>query len=153
MVTHEDAIYTAGLFDGEGSVSLMIRGAKRGKTGLPTQAPMLVIQLTMTHEQVIEWLVATWQVGSKIATDRKLRPNHKPAYRWQVWGAAAALVLEQIAPFLIVKRQQALLGIAYRELAGIPGRKLGEETMRQRLALRDQMIALNGNRGSLSFPS
>jgi hypothetical protein len=55
-----DVVYTAGLFDGEGSVSISTNGRRLTQQGLPRSSPLLMIQLTSTDEGLIDWLKATW---------------------------------------------------------------------------------------------
>lgn len=141
-----DIAYTAGLLDGEGSISLAIHHGKVSKNGLPNRAPLLLIQLTSTDQEVITWLYETWGVGSVIVGYRPKRPNHRTAYAWRVSGGNAAKILEAILPFLRIKRRQAELGIQSRSAPLVIGKKLGEEEMRRRLAIRDEMIQLNNSK-------
>jgi hypothetical protein len=143
--------YTAGLIDGEGSISLSVRSGKRRRDGLPNQSPQLLLQVSMVDETVIDWLLTTWKVGHKHQSYRPKRPHHRPAFAWHVYGAHAATVLKQIQPYLKVKHRQAGLALEARQMIGPPSLKIGPQEMRRRWALRDQMIALNGTERRVTF--
>lgn len=143
MVSVEDTAYTAGLMDGEGSVSLAIHHGKVSKIGLPNNSPMLLVQISMTDRGVIEWLLETWEIGSMTQSYRPKQPHHLPAWGWRIYGASAEGFLHALLPFLRVKKAQAELGIRSRK-GTLPSKKIGEAEMRRRLAVRDEMIALNG---------
>lgn len=144
MPTTEEIAYSAGLFDGEGSVSLATRSAKRTEDGLPYKSPALYLQLSSTDTELIKWLKDTWQMGSVFIGYRPSRPNHRTAHTWRLSRTDAETFLNAVLPYLRTKRQQALLAIEYRSLVGVAGRKTGTDAMKLRLEYRDKMIALNG---------
>ena len=59
--------------------------------------------------------------GGKVTVGRKLTKGNKFIYRWNVHCNKAADILLQLAPFLILKKNQALDGIA---MARLHNRKL-----------------------------
>jgi len=142
QVSVEDAAYSAGIMDGEGSVSLTVNRNVTTRTGRTAVAPMLIIQVSSTCREVLDWLQLTWGVGSVIVTYRPRRPNHRTAYVWRVRGQAASEMLTQMLPYLRIKRAQAELGI-YAQSLVVPCKKLGDEAMAERLKLREEMLKLN----------
>jgi hypothetical protein len=151
-VSHDDVIYTAGLFDGEGSVCLQVKHTQRSSAGLPKRAPLLLVQLSLTDEATIRWLGETW--GGSLFIGHRLhsqQPHHRIVHSWRLHSAAAQIFLETVLPFLRVKRRQAELGIRSRRDCA-PNRKLGPTAMLGRLALRDELVALNGRQGSSAAP-
>jgi hypothetical protein len=139
----EVVAYTAGLIDGEGSVSLAIHHGVHDVNGLPKRSPVLLVQLSMTHECTIRWLHEMWGIGSVIMSYRPKRPNHNIAFSWRVYGEKAAHLLSRVLPYLRAKRCQAELALLYMERPRVHGKKIGEDEMRLRLAFRDRMIELN----------
>jgi hypothetical protein len=139
-----DIAYCAGLFDGEGSVSLSIHNNnKTRKDGLPRNSPMLLLQLSSCDRSVLDWFFDIWQVGHVIISYRPKRPEHNVNYSWRVQGQKALLVLKTMLPFLKIKKKQAELAIEYMTKDRLHGKKIGVEEMMARIDFRNQMIALN----------
>lgn len=106
QLTDLEAAYCAGLFDGEGSVVMWDRG-HGGR-------PQLRCTVANTYRPVVEWLRATLGTGS-IVTKKYTRlgqEHYLDAYTFQVYGQNAVEWLRQMLPFLIIKREKALEGIA-----------------------------------------
>lgn len=123
-----DLGYFAGLFDGEGSISLVKR---------KNQSIRLEILVTNTYIPVLEDLRGQYQ---GYLYTRKLAPGrHKPlAYlRWQ--GSRAAELLETLLPKLRIKRDQAELALQFQQIPREHGWRQEAERHRQR------MLELNGN--------
>ena len=104
--------YIAGLFDGDGCVSFQ---ASKGSL-----APYLRINISNSCRFVLEFVVNTLHKG----TVRLIYPattKRKPMYVWACRSKEAAEVLERIFPYLIIKREQAMVGV---ELAwALPARR------------------------------
>jgi hypothetical protein len=101
-----EAAYIAGLIDGEGSVMLIKRGSGGGC--------QLRVVVSNTHEGVLRWLSAVTGIGKTYrliaATER-----HKAGFSWRAHGDGAQTLLQQIRPYLIIKAEQADLGIEAHE--------------------------------------
>lgn len=146
----QDAIYIAGLFDGEGSVNLSKSGTvkKRWKTKTYT----LRARIRMTDEFVVRWIHAT--VGGRFYTVKnparlKQYPHGKLCYEWNVAGVNAVNFLRQIYPYLKVKRLQADVAFKYgrtlyKRVGGIRER-LSDEIISKREVLRSEMLLLNNS--------
>ncbi len=100
ILTEAQASYIAGFIDGEGSI--MVIGRKYGAA----------IRLTASNTKllVLEWLCEVTGVGQVINT-RIQKDNHRAAHNWVVNAQAAEAVIRQIEPYLILKREQALLAL------------------------------------------
>lgn len=137
MTSQSRAAYLAGFMDGEGSFSIVktrqIRFTVGGSEvrGIRYQ---LHIKITNTHENVLKWISANF--GGQISA-KKLVKHWKPKWELTVTGSAKMerFVLS-ILPYLIVKREQALVALEFIKL-------FGQEVPEQRAELRQKMRALN----------
>lgn len=97
--------YTAGLFDGEGSVSK------------PTRKNASRVSLVQSEknngEYLINWLIEQWGIGHARRSERSNHLNpHFIMWEWTVDARRDALwFLENVLPYLIVKRVAALAAI------------------------------------------
>lgn len=138
-----DIAYTAGIIDGEGSISLAVHHGQATADGSrPRNSPMLLLQISMTDEAVIRWLADSWKCGH-VVTLKPRKKHHLLAWSWRVYAGNAEGILLACLPYLKVKNKQAALTISYRKLVGAASIKIGEVEMRRRLKFRERMIALN----------
>lgn len=115
-----DIQYVAGLFDGEGCISIgkgMFLGgyARYSEDYIRYQ---LAVGMAMTYRPVIEQL--SRQFGGRFAgghkTDRaKAFPNRRPGFAWGLSSGPAAAFLVKIEPYLIVKQEEARVAIEFQE--------------------------------------
>lgn len=98
--------YIAGFFDGEGSIGIY-KNSNNG-FGLRTQ---LTQNKTYTIMPLIEYLKSKF--GGNVSMQKTLSDNYK--YNWQLNSDSAVIFLEEIFPFLILKKQQASLGILWQK--------------------------------------
>jgi len=95
--------YAAGLFDGEGCITP--RGAK--------QYYLLRITLVNTFEAPVDFMVNLFGGYTSVSE----RVGCRPLHQWGITGMKAAEVLEKLLPYLIMKKERAILGI---ELGCLP---------------------------------
>lgn len=96
--------YIAGLFDGEGSFSLVSRRAEQGSDRMYFK---LIVTITNTNIEVLEWL--TLRIHSSIF-EKPGEGRRRMGYRWVISGDERGRVFAQeIAPMLIIKRAEAEL--------------------------------------------
>lgn len=100
--------YVAGLIDGEGCIYLTpdrraARAAKRSYN--------LTVEVGMTRpaRAVLERLKHQW--GGSLNKTRNATTRWAEAWAWRVNGRAAAALLDDIAPYLTVKKEQASLAL------------------------------------------
>ena len=141
--------YIAGLFDGEGSVLIT-----RDKHNYYT----LQVQLVLTHKEAIDKLAAMTG-GFVCRPTRPSDPNRLPAWRWGLKSRKAAAFLEQVLPYLIVKRRQAELGLAFQSRCAVGKhasrggfRPLPQEEWDAREHLYWQIRVLNNHRNLAKVP-
>ncbi len=99
--------YLAGLFDGEGCIHVPLM--KHNKT--PSYG--LRVIFCLTHEGVIREIARQFNVSS--CRLRKNNVRWKDAYQVQICGERAAQFLRDTLPFLIVKLEEAKLGIQLQD--------------------------------------
>ena len=106
----KNLIYIAGLFDGEGHVSIPI-SKRRGQT------PQYWLQIGITNrdKNLLENVQKILGVGHINIDERKDNPTKaRICYRWIANSQEAAKVLTKILPYLRTKRKQAELGIMFQ---------------------------------------
>ena len=107
--------YIAGLFDGEGSITIT-RRYKDGKTWY-----CLVTNLTNTYLPILETIRAMFDPRNQKLVRQSLKSNHAyltarmPCYSWQAASAVAEKFLHCIYPYLHIKKEQAELAFEFRE--------------------------------------
>ena len=94
--------YVAGLFDGEGWISLIMHS-----TGTST----LRIGMGNTDEECVLFVQSIF--GGIVHKDESKDTRHKSRYVWLLHGDKAATVLGILLPFLITKRERAFLAIDF----------------------------------------
>ena len=98
-----EAAYLAGVVDGEGSIVLGV-----------ASEPVLYVMVANTDPTLIRWLHTIVGGGYfKRSNDRSTFGGTKPIYRWTMGGLGALCVIEQIFPYLTVKRPHAEFAMAF----------------------------------------
>lgn len=100
--------YSAGIIDGEGSLCVTKTKPMQNRTN-PLHAPL--IRVGMNKEEPMKFLQETFECGNIFYEGfRKDRPNQNPMFRWVVTNRNDVVkVIDMIMPFLIVKKEQAIL--------------------------------------------
>lgn len=94
--------YVAGFFDGEGCISI----SNSGK---------ISIGIVNTSKCTLDFVLKVLSVG--VIQDRKQKVN-KRQYTYRAYGDNCIAVISLLLPFLIEKKEQALLLLEYRKLPG-----------------------------------
>ena len=130
MSTLEDKIYTAGIIDGEGCISI---GCKKGKEYA------LNVQVVNTNYDLMEYLKKIWGGGiAKHTTDME---KWKDSYMWTLSLTNLSRFLKEIIPYLKLRKKQAEIGIKFRTYKNM--RKVDSE--RKSLYLQMRTLNKNGN--------
>jgi len=111
-LTEIEKAYLAGLVDGEGCLNISVRQSEAG------HSPFISCRLFVagTYAPLADWLLnhvgghVNWVVRSKP------RVGWKSEFIWKVGGLAALELAELLLPYLVVKRQQALIFKAWVEV-------------------------------------
>ena len=133
--------YFAGLFDGEGSVSISLkRGAARWR---PIHELSCVV--SMTDRGAVRRLFEAFggEFGGPYTRDKV---RHKPQYRWRIISNHAVEFLQSVMPFLRVKRRQAEVGVAF-QTSKIRYKITPQHEIDKRENFRQEMILLNKRHG------
>lgn len=120
--------YLAGLFDGEGSVTI---------TKPSPSAPRrhrVVVQIAMTHETTVR--AVQHACGGRVQPIRqaKYNPNACDRFDWRLSDTAALTFLASVRPWLITKAAAADIALQFPE--GTRGRKLTTKLLAEREVLR-----------------
>ena len=90
----QEIIYTAGLFDGEGSVCLVCKNRKKNKN--ITRHPQA--QITNTSKEIIDFLYSVF--GGYIKHQKGRKENHKQSWVWSIECQKGLNFLKLIRPYL-----------------------------------------------------
>lgn len=113
-MTETDKAYAAGIIDGEGCILIQKRSIERKS---PTYS--LRVALGVTDECLCIWMLRKFG-GTRIKNYNR-GPNYRRVYRWDLSGPRASEFLEKILPYLVIKVQQAQLGIEFQNGIGYVG--------------------------------
>jgi hypothetical protein len=102
--------YTAGLFDGEGSVIISRRGSRSRQDGQRSIYYHLAISVANTHYGVIAFLERFY--GGCINNGKPYRG--KPIWFWTLHSENASQFLDALLPWLIIKKEEAKIGIEFQ---------------------------------------
>lgn len=113
-MTNYNLYYFAGFFDGEGCIS--VTNPKRG----------VRVVLTNTNLEVLEDFNKYFGVG-KISMKKRTKKDiyNKPCYMWICWNRGAEKFLNEIAPFLRIKKQECEIALEFSKTMARRGRIRG----------------------------
>jgi precorrin isomerase len=99
-LTEAERGYLAGFLDGEGEVSANIQTCG--------------VKFNNTNMEVLKWIHSKLRVGRIIRTKKNLLSiKHKRCYAVMAFGEEAKIILEELIPYLIIKKRQAELVLSY----------------------------------------
>lgn len=132
-MTPFDARYLAGLFDGEGCVSVSVGHRTR---------PQILVQLGVVQPEISETL--KHQFGGHICF-RKAHKNTRASYVWKANGHAGRRLLLAIYPWLRIKKAVATEAINYMVLRAQPYhiRREIKKPLRPEIAASQDIIVAN----------
>lgn len=133
-----DIAWAAGIIDGEGCITIYGRPGRVSKKGV--RATALILNVTNTDPRMLVKLRFMFG-GNLQKCGGKRRPNQRPCFAWMITGKPCAKVLRMVQPYLVVKREQADIGIAYGETIGFGG-PLAENVGDQRRDLQGKIKSL-----------
>jgi hypothetical protein len=138
-MAQEDTVlaYTAGIIDGEGNIGIYANNSN----GNPVYR--MRVRVSNTNTKIIFWLKDLYG-GSTGVNKVKSGHNWKPAWYWTISCNTALGFLEQIYPYLILKKEQAEIAIRYQKSKRKRlGRKFNESELAVGQAERILMQKLN----------
>lgn len=139
ILSVEDAAYIAGFLDGEGSLTLS-RHHCYDKNRNTTYH--LRVRITNTFPGIIDWIAMIVGYGS--ISKKKVYNGNKDAWEWSLSGRRAIAFLNQLYPYLKVKKLQAEVAFEFGKTIAYPGQsKLDDKVLVFRKELKQRMSALN----------
>lgn len=98
--------YLAGIIDGEGC--LRLSRSKNSRNGRPTYH--IQVDISNTSRNLLNWLIEKLPGAAYYSEMGHNEPNWRKGYHWKIAGNRRAIAfLREIAPYLIIKREQAEL--------------------------------------------
>ena len=112
--------YLAGLFDGEGCIHISRTVCRLGIENRKMPEYRLVVQITNTDIGLMKWLIKNAGGRFRELIYKNPKPNWRPCYVWMPSGKKnKEKFLLGILPYLVVKREQTLLGLEFDRIEGL----------------------------------
>lgn len=111
-MTEQEIAYTAGFFDGEGSISIIPYRRNRGN---PLVNYRLTCVVSQSYFPTAVWLKKTFG-GLVYRYDLHRPPDSRPMARWILTSKKAQNFLILLLPYLQVKKREAEVAIAYQSV-------------------------------------
>ena len=92
--------WAAGIIDGEGYIAR----EKRSKN-----STQIVVKVDNTDEKMLQVLALKFGGNVYLTKARKDRPHCKPLFYWRLVSKKAAIFLEAIMPYLVTKKDKAIV--------------------------------------------
>jgi|ERR1700733_5483087 len=107
----ETQSYAAGIFDGEGSVDIYL-----ASTSKASKSPSFMLRVIISQKdgRIMNWL--QHHFGGHVRREDR---NESYIYRWDIRSKAALKFLEKIHPFVIIKKEQVDLALAFEWKKGL----------------------------------
>lgn len=107
--------YLAGIVDGEGCIQFHRRNAKDGRKPVY----VLAVSIANTSPALLDWLETRLPHRAYIHRHTHSKPQWRDRYDWVLSGNRQVLIfLKEITPYLVIKKEQAiLLGQGYLHLS------------------------------------
>lgn len=145
MATEVDLAYFAGLFDGEGSISIAKVKCTRIRNPSVSFYYRLQVCLVNNDRPVVEWLKS--QFGGSICV-RNMKGARMETHCWSCCCQQGLRFLQQVFPYLHIKRRQAEVAIKFqlgkRSPKGIV--QLGKKQIAEQQKARDDIMRMNGHK-------
>jgi len=142
-ISEVDWARLAAYIDGEGTIYI---NRSRPRDAHLNVMYMLSVLITNSSFPLLNWLQKTFGGSLYDKNFHGKNPlGHRPMKTWHVNEGQASTILQRCLPYFIVKKQQAEIGIAFRELKsrGKRGVVVPPQDMAQREALRNKIHLLN----------
>lgn len=125
--------YFGGIMDGEGTITIT---QSRGNY-------KLLVRIGNTSENLIAVLAKTFDGlgGTTRMDDHHFKQGHKMTYTISWSGRNAQKLLSLLVPFLLIKKRQALIALAFPILT--KGQDMDDQTLNLKISLFQEMRSLN----------
>lgn len=130
--------YAAGVLDADGTVRIC-----RSRQPKNTKAYRHGLRVSVSNSDLtlLRWFKA--ELGGNLMLLLPRAEGHRPVHRWYLHGVLAGKMLRSVLPYLIVKRERALIGLEFVHTIQKPGIHLPLKLFTQREALYWTMRTLN----------
>ena len=140
----------AAFIDGEGTIYINMPYKNYGRAKGPQHR--LCVLVSNTDPRLMEWLKSTFDGCVYIVRNTKSSNplGKKRVMHWQVNERMAMHLLEHILPFMLLKRQQAEIGLAFMKLKKTraqTGTPLTDDEIAQRQGMKFAISGLNKGSG------
>lgn len=133
--------YYAGLFDGEGCVSInKVKGYNGRKDSF-----QLRVSVSSTNREV---LVRLHMKFGGTLLEKKSRPKAQPSWQWAMTSKMARDFLTLLQPYLIIKSEQARIGILFQGERDARQGKLAEDSLDKEFKHYESIRRLNARWGT-----
>lgn len=134
MVDIQELAYAAGLFDGEGSISLVRHRENR------THSPQ--VSIASTDYEVVNWFQERF--SGSIVTKQPRMSNHSVSYDWRLTDRRALAFLELIRPYLVIERKIRRIDLLLNDYVACTPRngRYTDEMLERKQALLETFFSL-----------
>ena len=112
----EDVIYIAGLFDGDGCITIRMNrptSTSKHKSTLFS----LVVKVTMCDKKTIKYLHDAFKVGHfRKNTGKEYNKSRSDAWSWTVMSRNALFVIKKLYPYLRTKKSEADVALEFEQV-------------------------------------
>ena len=139
-----DIAWSAGIIDGEGTISIFPRyrsdAIKKG-TSFRNHGYCMRVSASNTDPRIIRKLAELW--GGSFRLVKSNRSNRSPCWHWVIAAKKALVVVEQITPYLVCKKEQAILAISFQSRMVSGRNALSDSEIELRKCIFEEMKQLN----------
>jgi hypothetical protein len=130
--------YLAGIIDGEGCITISRASIPSG----PNRSYVLSLSVANTNYKLPQWIKDNF--GGAIYSGKAKNPNGASRQNWNTYGDHASELLEQVLPYLLLKTEEAELGVAFQKSkTTVQGRRrVPDEELTRRDVLYKKMRGL-----------
>jgi len=108
-ISNEQKAYIAGFFDADGCITISKR---KSASKLFINDYQIVFLIVNTDTNIIEWLKNVIGAGtSYILGKNSYNKNWRPCHRYQLTGEKARKLLNEIYPYLIIKKDRVQMAL------------------------------------------
>lgn len=136
MLAKGDLLYAAGLFDGEGGITIAKQAGSTYR---------LDVRITSTDKAVLRWFKARFGGWVCRQTPNKRVKRCRPCWYWAASSRVASAFLAKVYPYLRVKRRQAKLALAFQKqcIRPVGAHHLGAKAVKVRVAFKHKLSRTN----------
>ena len=127
--------YAAGLFDGEGSITLT---KKRKSDKFRT----VCVSMSSTSYELLQFMIDNF--GGNIVKKKKYKDHHKQAWSWKLERLKAVNFIRKIYPYMIEKKKRgrSLLVLNNYEKVTTKGGRYTNEMHSKKVAFEDEFFKI-----------